>query len=225
MNINTYIPKERLSDYQSKEWYLCTVDLQQKEKYELKGTDLTLFVDVDKGLNHRNMHPNIGVITHTAGDAKFKVGDKLLCKHFTFRDAKRNVRVFHQDYDRTDYFMVHNSNIMFGIADDKLVPREGVLLCEKVYPKDNTLVGLKDILGSRRDVAKVLDVWEGCEDIKRGDYVLLASGGDYLFDWKDEEYIKADVYGNDVLAVIPNEDWEVNEIRRHVKHEHSFKWK
>lgn len=224
MNINIYTPKEHLNSFYGKEWYLCTIDAEQKEKHKVEGTDIELFIDADKGLNNRTKNPNIGTITHVAGNAKFKVGERLLTKHFCFKDSNRRLKIFHQE-DGVDYYRVTNHDIMFGIVNDELVPREGVLLCDKVFPKDTSIVGMKDIIGSRRDMVVVKKVWEGCTHIKEGDLVLIASGGDYLFDWNGEELIKVDTYMNDALAIVPSEDWEISEIRRHVKHEHNFKWK
>lgn len=213
--------KPKSNDYWGKATYLCSVDLEQKKKHSFKGDNgqtFTLFLPMDEVANHRVSHPNYGVIEHVSGDNEFEVGDGLLVRHFSFENEDRTPNIF-MNHEGTDLYKVNNFDVMFGVRNGELLPRKGVLLCEGIEGKfvDTELHLTGELTGKRRDIARVLQVWDGCEDYKVGDIVLLAKGGDYLFEWEGKEYTKVDHYFNDVIAIVPSEDWYTEELRTHSK--------
>jgi len=203
--------------YYSKDIYICTTDLRQKKDITVDGTEVKLEIAVDYNNNHRVSHPNVGTIAVASSNSQFKVGQQIICKHFTFENAERVPNVYYTDKN-VDYFKATNFEVMFGIeSDGQLTPREGILLCEAIEGtfKDDTR-GFKEYTETRRDIAKILKVWEGCEDYKEGEYVLLAKGGDYQFDHNNKSYLKVDTYFNDAIATVDNPEWKINEKRAHV---------
>ena len=137
-----------------------------------------LFLPMEEVANHRIAQANYGIIEYASPNSQFKVGDGLLVRHFTFEneDRKPNITC---NYKNTDLFKVNNIDVMFGVVDGELIPREGVLLCEGIEGKflDTELELYGDFIGKRRDVARVIKVWDGCEEFKVGDIVFLAKGG------------------------------------------------
>lgn len=209
-------------DYYTRDRYIVTVDMEQKKKLSLKGKDgedVDLTIRTDLNSNHRISHPNYATITATSKDCQFKVGTEVICNHFAFEDGDRKSKVLYSK-DGVDYFSLENLDLMFAVIGGKLTPREGVLLCEPVDGKliDTELEVLRDYEGHRRDIAKILDVWDGCKDYVAGEYVILAKGGDYLFDHNGKEYIKVDTYFDDDLAVVESPEWRLTEVREHAKH-------
>lgn len=210
------------SEYYTKDRYLVSVDLEQKKNYAIEGVNgekIDLLIESDYNPNHRVSHPNYAVIRYASENAQFKVGQEIICHHFAFQDKDRKSYPNTKDNDGTDLYSVDNFKVYFGIQDGELVCREGVLLCEPVKGKliKTTLELTSKYDNVRRDIAKVMKVWEGCEDIKSGDYVLLNKGGDYVFTFKDNDYIKCDTYFDDILAVVDSEDWRLSELREHAQ--------
>ena len=215
------ILKSKNNSFWDKSSYLCSVDLEHKKKHYFKGDNgetFMLFLPMEEVANHRIAQANYGIIEYASLNSQFKVGDGLLVRHFTFEneDRKPNITC---NYKNTDLFKVNNIDVMFGVVDGELIPREGVLLCEGIEGKflDTELELYGDFIGKRRDVARVIKVWDGCEEFKVGDIVFLAKGGDYLFEWKGVEYTKVDYYFNDVIAIVPSEEWYSQELRLHAK--------
>jgi hypothetical protein len=215
------IPITNEKDFWTEATYLVTVDLNQKRKKEIateggdkvKLTILTEFIS-----NHRLKHPNYAKIVSTSGKAQFKAGEGLICNHFAFEDVENNSKHIYEK-DRVKYYRVTNFDVMFGVVNGELIPREGVLLCEGVEDKlvNTNLHMTGDYVGKRRDIAKVIKTWEGCTNYEVGDYVLLEKGGDYLFEHNGKEYTKVDTYNADVLAIVDTPEVRIDEIRIHVK--------
>lgn len=205
--------------------YICICDLQQKEQKNVVTPfgDVTLYTPQKYNNNHRTAHPNVGTIVEVFGNTQFKVGQQIICKHSTFENENKTPNSFYEK-DDVLYYKVYNSHVMFGVDGEELIPREGILLCEPIY---DSLIGMSliapDILQDyRRDVTKVIKVWDGCEDYKVGDYLFLEKGGDYLFEFMGKDYIKTDDYFEDVMGVIESPEWRNDEVLKHQK-DHSEK--
>lgn len=219
--IKPLITQRQKDEYYYKDTYLCKVDMDQKRTHKFKGEngeEFKLFIPIERVLNHRLAHPNYGVIATATEGCQFKPGTELIVRHFTFEDEGRRPLIFYTDEQGVDYYKAQNFDVMFGIVDGELVCREGVLLCEGVEGKlvDTELEVLREHEGRRRDIAKVLKVWEGCTEYQVGDYVLLERGADYAFTHEGVEYLKVDHYFNDVLAVVDSPEWRIQETRLHV---------
>lgn len=209
-------PRIRESNqYYGKSYYLCTCDLNQLDKYKIGDQSLTM-LNI-RNNNHRESHPNVGVITHCAGDTQFNVGDSILCHHFTFTGSDRKPKVFYTE-DGVDYYKVTPREVFFKIDGDELIPREGNLLCKAIFDKllNTTLELDASLQGNRRDTVIVEKVWEGCEEFKEGDYIMLQRGGDYQLTYNGESHLKVDVYFKDVMAIVDSPDWRINEVLKHV---------
>jgi len=204
--------------YLSQGKYICTTDLHHKKRHEVNGTGVELEIVTTLNNNHRVSHPNVGTIAFAPKDAQFKIGQQIICKHFTFENAERIPNIVYSN-NGVDYYKATNFEVMFGIEEDgELTPREGILLCEAIEGTfQNEGQPDKQHTELRRDIAKILKVWDGCEDYKAGEYVLLAKGGDYQFTHNGKDYLKVDTYFNDAIATVDNEDWKINEKRVHIK--------
>jgi co-chaperonin GroES (HSP10) len=202
--------------YCAKGFYLCTCD-DYEEKESVKLGDTTIFLNMKINNNHRVAHPQIGTIHSTAGDTCFEAGDKVICVHMAFTNEDKSPKVYIQDGE-TIYSKIANLDIIAKIDGDKLIPRDGILLCETI--KDNllrtTLQLAGDLHGKRRDLLKVTQMGNGVgEDIKIGDLILVEEGADYLFEYKGKEYARVDYYFDDVLGVVDSQDWRVDDLRKH----------
>lgn len=223
---NNKLPKLLITSSQKKDYlyrdaYLCTVDREHRHKHEFKGEDgkdYLLYLPKDKSNDHREKHPNIGTVASATPGAQFPVGTTVLCKHFTFEEQDNTPRIFYEK-DGEIYYRAFNFHVMFAIEGNDLVPREGILLCEPIMDKlyDTTLELSGDNVDYRRDIAKVIKVWEGCTDYEVGDYVLLNKGGDYPFDFNGKEYLKVDTYFNDVIAVVDSKEVRRKEVTKRVR--------
>lgn len=194
-----------------------TCDLDQRRKKKIGDVEITLLPEYVN--DHRHKHPNLGKIEYASEDSQFKVGQEVLCKHFTFESGDHESNEF-VETDGTKYFLVNNFNVMFGIDGDELVPRKGVLLCEPVYGNllRSEIILAGDIEGRRRDIARVLRVGEGVSGINEGDYVMLTIGGDYEFEWKGKTYIKVDTQYGDAYATSDSPDTYDSVLTKHYKH-------
>lgn len=210
------------SDYYERDSYICTVDLEQKNKRNVGGVELTILNHLTN--NHRGTHPNIGEIVESSENSQFKKGQKVLCKHFAFTDQCREPKDFFEDVYGTRFYHINNFDVMFGIDGDKLVPREGVLLCEYIEDKfvETPFYVTGDNEGKRRDVVKVVQTWRDCSEYQTGDYIFVAYGGDYEFEFNGKSYVKVDHYFNDVIAKVPSPEWRDKFIRKHIKHNVSY---
>lgn len=217
--IRPYVHQSRLEDKYSRHEYYLTTDVEQKNTVNLHG--VKIYTGADIASNHRESHPNIGTVVKTSevGDEQFSVGDVVLVDHFKFTDLHRKKEVFHVLEEGVELYRALIGEIFFKIKDDGLECREGVLLCENVIGKfvESSLHLSEELDGKRRDIAKVTQVWEGCEKYKIGDYVLLNKGGDYRFEFNKKEYIKVDTYFDDDLAIVEDEHWIFEDIRKHKK--------
>src|SRR5690606_1245663 len=131
------VTSKQKKEYYTKDAYLCTCDREHRMVHEFEGEGgekFTLFLPKDKSNDHREKHPNIGKIAYAPEGSQFKEGDELLCRHFTFELDDNTARVFYER-DGEEYYKVINQDIMFGIRDGELIPREGVLLCEGIEDK------------------------------------------------------------------------------------------
>lgn len=208
--------------YYFRDTYVCTTDQDQKNKHNFigdNGEELSLFVVSSEVKNHRLAHPNYGVIAEATPNSQFKVGDGLITNHFTFQDEAFKPKVFYSK-DGIDYYKVINLDIIAGVVNNELVLREGVMFCEPIYGDliETTLYAGSEYHGKRRDIAKVVQVWEGCTNYKVGDYILLNKGADYYFDWKGKEYMKVDTYFDDVLGKSANPNMRILQERLHATH-------
>lgn len=221
IKVKPYIHYSRLSDkYHRHEYYLIT-NVDQKNTLEVEGGH-KIYTGADLASNHRDSHANIGEVVQTSsvGDEEFKKGDILLVDHFKFTDVNRKKELFHKTENGLELYRVLSGEIYFKIVNDcQLIPREGILLCENVEGKfvDSKLELSSELNGKRRDIAKIIKVWNGCTKYKEGDYLLLNKGGDYRFTFKDKEYIKVDTYFDDDLAIVKDEEWRFEEVRQHKK--------
>lgn len=220
MNFKPYISPLKQKDKFYCESYVLTCDLSQKDTYKLKGTDIELQMNRKYNPDHRLTHPTIGTIVASSEDSQFKVGDKVMCKHFTFENDRFETKEFYTDEAGVKYFKASRFDIMFGIDGDNLIPRKGILLCEDVTGKfANTSIELSSVFeGKRRDIAKVLKVWEGCTEYKVGDYVMLKFGADYRFEFGGKTYVKVDHLFNDVYAITDSSETYDSVIHKHADH-------
>lgn len=220
------IPRPLVTSGQKKVWqlrhkYVCTVDREHRFRHEFIGEDgetHSLYLPKWLSADHKEAHPNIGTIVETSGDAQFSVGQQVFVRHFTFENHEGEPVNFYEK-DGTKYYMVHNWEVIAAIDGTQLIPREGILLCsairEKLY---DTFLDLPPELDDyRRDVALVEQVWEGCTDYKPGDYVLLAKGGDYPFEFNKREYLKVDTLNNDVIAKVDSPKWRKTEVKKRIR--------
>lgn len=211
------IPRFKQSDkYYEEGYYLCTVDLTQKDVYQ--NGSLAIQMLNRSNNNHRVSHPNVATITHCVGKTEFNVGDTILCHHFTFTGSDRKPKV-HITKNGVDYYKVTHRELFFKIDGDRLIPREGNLVCEAIYDKliDTFLHLSEDLVDNRRDVVKVLTVWDGCEEFKEGDFIMLQKGGDYELSHNGKSFLKVDTYFKDVMAIVGDPNWRISEVRKHVK--------
>lgn len=200
--------------------YVCTVDREHRHSHEFKGDDgkdYKLFLPKYLSNNHREKHPNIGTIVSATRGAQFPIGTRIYVNHFTFEDERGEPNIFFEQ-DGVEYYKVEPRQVMCSIGHHgELIPRKGVVLCEAVVgnPYDTVL----DLAGEpRRDVAKVVKVWDGGEDVvKPGEYILLARGGDYVFDHDNKEYLKVDHYNEDFIAVIEKPNWYKKKVERRIR--------
>lgn len=212
-------PKNKKSHFH-KDVYVMTCDMEHHLRHKIKGTDIELVLNQVGNLDHRQTHPTIGKVISSNEGSQFKVDTEVICNHYTFENHMKESEHFYTDINGDRYFKVSNFNVMFGIIDGELVPREGVLLCEAVDGKfTNTLLEMTtDNEGRRRDIAKVIMIWEGCTEYKVGDYVMLKYGADYPFTFKGKNYIKVDHYFNDIYAISDTAESYDSVIKKHVKH-------
>lgn len=214
--INPLKKKDRLRD----EEYIVTVDMEQKNKVYLGDTGIEITMMREYNPDNRDTHPVIATIVYSSEGSQFKEGDTVWCKHFTFEDHNFNSKHFYEDEHRGRYFKASKFDVMFGIKGDEIVPRTGILICEKVQGKfiDTTIEVEGGYEGARRDIARVVQVWEGGKDYKVGDYVMLKYGADYPINFKGRELLKVDHYFDDVYAITDTSDTYDSVLRKHVDH-------
>ena len=207
--------------WQTRHKYICTVDREHRFKHEFEGDNgetYKLFLPTWLSADHRRAHPNIGTVQYASEGAQFKPGQMLFVRHFTFEDHEGNPLHFHVE-DGVEYYRVHNWEVMAAIDGDKLIPREGILLCSAIREKlyDTFLELPPELDDYRRDIARVEQVWDGCTEYKEGDYVILAKGGDYPFDFNKREYLKVDTYSNDVIAKVDSTEWRLGDVKKRIR--------
>ena len=214
------IPKTDKDIYELSGVYVVTCDLEQKEvrQVETVNGEVTLYTPQKYNNNHRTAHPNIGRVVSVHGNTQFKVGQEILCKHFTFQTEEKVAKPFHEN-DGIMYFKVYNHEVMFGIEEDgELTPREGIILCEPIVGKliDTFLEVSAEFIDYRRDVAKIIKSWD--EEMYPIDkFVLLEKGGDYYFEYNGKQLIKSDHYFDDIMAVMDEPNWRNKEVLTHKK--------
>lgn len=206
--------------YEAKGCYICICDLDQKESKEIEtpNGNVKLYTPQKYNNNHRTAHPNIGTIIQTIGECQFGVGDEIMCTHFTFEKENKTPNHFFEQ-DGIKYYKVYSGDVLFKLSGEDLIPREGIVLSEPIFDKlISTTLELSGSLNDyRRDVVKVIKSWEGCEDYKTGDYLLLEKGGDYHFSYNGKDYVKSDDYFDDIIAVIDSPEWRTKELLLHAK--------
>lgn len=220
MNLKPYISTNRKAHILNDQSYVVVLpDKDHHRKVNLGGV-VDIIIQQIGNFDHRQTHPTIGVIVEASEGAQFKVGTEIMCNHFTFEDHIGVSQHFYEDEDGVRYFHVKKLNVMFGIIEGELVPRDGILLCEPVNGKFiNTSLELQGKNeGKRRDIAKVIKTSKGCEMYKAGDYVMLKMGADYPIKWKGKDYLKVDHYFNDTFGITDLEDTYDSVVRHHVTH-------
>lgn len=220
--IRAHISYNAKGAYYFRDTYFCTVDLDQKKTHKFigdNGKEFVLFIASESIQDHKYAHPNTGEIAFATEGAQFPVGTSILTTHFAFQDETFKSKGIFKESD-VEYFKAVNLDIIAGIVDGELVPREGNLLCKPVLGKlvDTTVETTGKYEGKRRDIALVQKIWEGCTDYKVGDYVLLNKGGDYYFNHAGEEWMKVDTYFDDVFAIVDSPEWRIDEERLHAVH-------
>ena len=201
--------------------YLCECDLEQKEHKQIETVngEVTLYTPQKYNNNHRTAHPNIGKIVAVYGNTQFKVGQEIICKHFTFQTEEKEPKPSFIK-DGVMYFKVYNQDVMYGIEDDgQLTCREGIVLCEPIEDKlINTFLEVSaEYVDYRRDVVKVIKTWKGDKEFKKGDYLFLEKGGDYHFNFNGTDYVKCDHYFDDIMAIMDSPDYKSVEVLTHAK--------
>lgn len=225
MTLITRISKYFLNNFRRnifdiKDCYIMTCDLEQKEWHELGNTGILLKRVNAYNDDNRQTRPTIGTIVYASEGAPLKVGMKAICRHFTFENSDGSRTNFSEDEELGKLFLVDNYNLCFGIDEnDNLINREGVLLCKPIYGKfkDTTVELASDYEGRRRDIAQVVQVWNGCTEFKVGDYVMLKLGGDYEFKHNGETYLRVDAQNNDVYAISDSLDTYDSAMQKHAK--------
>lgn len=206
------------SKFDLKDRYIMTCDLEQREWKELGDTGVVLKIETKYNPDNRDTRPTIGRIVWASEGSQFKVGQRAICRHFTFQDSDGESQHLAVDDSGNKLFEVDNYNIVFGIDErsGELEPREGVLICEPVYGKfaHSSLDLSPDYEGRRRDIARVKKVWEGCTDFKAGQYVMLKLGGDYEFEHNGEKLIRVDIQNEDAYAVVESDEWYDSVMRK-----------
>lgn len=219
-----FINQTKRDDFGKKDFYICTCDLEQHKYTELGNTGVKIEMNHRYNADHRWNHPRIGKIVYASEGAQFKVGQEIYCKHWVFENTEFESQEFYTQDDGTKLFAVDNFMIMFGIGENnEIIPREGVVICNPVFGNffDSEFQLSAELSGRRRDIARVHQVWEGCQSLKIGEHLMLKMGGDYEFEWQGEKYIKVDVEYEDAFAIVEDEYWYDSELRKHVDHNNS----
>lgn len=223
LKFRPFISKFRKESHYTEHIYICTCDRLHRQRHKVAGTDIELIIMNTLSPDHRESHPNIGTVVIASEGAQFKVGDALLCKHFTFEKHDKTSRHFYTDEDGIEYYMVMNSDVMFHRANEsELIPRRGVLLCEPVIGSflASSLELNSANTGKRRDIARVVKTWDGCgeDEFKSGDYVMLKFGADYPIKFNGKDLLRVDVFNQDVYAKVDSPDCYDSVIHQHVDH-------
>lgn len=206
--------------------YLIEPLEHEKEKFEISNTDIVLEIDQRFNNNFREALPSFGVVRKVLGcNPDFKVGDLVSCTHTAFVGTDRIARPFMKDKNGKEIYVVPQKKIKCSLFEKGGIkkPRTNIVICT---PFKGKLINTSDILlvpeteiDNRRDIAKVLKVWEGCDlDInEKTDYLLLDEGGDYIFTWKKIDYIAVDFDMDGALAITDSPNWQNFEAKRHMK--------
>ena len=199
----------------NKDVHILTTDLNQKEE-----SSSGLILLPKRTNDHRGSHPDRGTVVESS---LFDKGTEVITGHFTFEDEYFQSKEIGKDKG-TPLFLSTTEDIYFTVKDGELVPVEGVLLCENVEGKfiDTNLELPEDYEGKRRDVVKVLKVWEGCLELKSGDYIFLGFGGDYRFTFAGKEYIRVDTRRGDAFLRLNSPEWRSEHVRKHLKRDKNY---
>lgn len=219
-------PSESLETFGKDEMYVLTADLEQNESKEIErfdGSKVTLYTPQKYNANYRTALPKIGTIVKTFGtECKFKVGQQVLCTHFTFVNERRQSTAF-TEIDGIKYYRATNMELLAGIEDGKLVPQDEVIICKPIKDKlVKTSLELTDnMIDIRRDVAIIDIVPDKYKDIlKPGEYLFLNEGADYLFDFEGETYMAVELFLDGALMYGPDLDYTPAVLWRH-KNDHN----
>lgn len=211
--------------------YLVTAyNLTEKEEHIFRGDngeDFKLYIPTKTIQDQKLANPNTVIVQACFGNTHFKVGAKLMVEQNVLTDSsvKSNIEknVFYTTEDGTELYRVLNYDVFFEITEDEdLIPREGVLLCEPVvevkYSTTSAIVLPDSAKLPRRDIARVVKVWEGCKDYEEGDYILLNRGADWAFRWGADKksYLKVDTIDNGVIARVDSDSWSITKREKRV---------
>lgn len=195
------------------------VDKEEKEKHIFTGEDginHVLYIPTESINNQISAYPTTAEVVESFGeDPTFKAGDIVIVEQNVMRTPERGFRewnVFYEDEEHGELYRSFGIDTFVRINPDKsLTPRKGILICETTY-RDNystTLdIELPDSAKTkRRDLVRVTTVWDGCDEYKTGDYLLIERSADWRFSLDGKEHIKVDTFFNDVIAVVDSESW------------------
>lgn len=204
--------------------YLCVIDKEQKEKHYFTkddGSTGMLYIDRRYTNNHTERHQNIAKVVDTVGEVDFEIGTELICYHYSFSDHTDELHPIWIDENDEMYFRVLNEDVYFGIVNGEIVPRKGNLLCEPVVDKlyETKLHLAESLVDERRDLVKILKVWEGCTEYKEGDYIVIVDYADYPFTWNGKKYLKVDAARNEVMIVSPTPNIRKGKVLRKMTEE------
>lgn len=203
-------------DFFKKDEYLLTCHKEEHYKRKLKGSDVEIHIATKGMANNLHKFPNRGRVIKTNNkNSWFKEGDEVICKFNTFYTTQgkdKKVITAKTDDDsgkEIDLYLADNTKVIAKIGDNKLIPREGVVICEPIYGNliDSGIDLSGGLQGRRRDVLKVKYVWDGCKEYKEGDYIMVKMGGDYEFYFDGELHLSTDVYRKDLYAKVGDDKW------------------
>lgn len=217
---------KKTGDYRVDGAYLVTVpDINHHEKIVVNGEGGKEFIlykpDAIFSGDMRNKFANQVKVEASFGDTCFIPGDVLRVEHACLVNNSGKYDPFYVGEDGTNYFKVMNYAALFKIENNELVPRDYILLCEPIEDKayETTLDLSADLIFNRRDLVRVVRVWEGCTDYKEGDLILIEKNSDYPLQWNKKDYVKVDTFsGQEVLAIVGSTGWRKKEVHRHAKH-------
>lgn len=205
--------------------YLVDVLETVKEEWEVSGTDIKIDVIQTYNNNFREALPSFAKVVEVYGkNPQFKVGDVLSCNHFSFVDQDRIARPFKKNSDGTDLYKLDEADVYCSLSPEGVILKSnkniiiGLPITDQLI-KTNGIVLTGDLVDYRRDVCKVLKVWEDCDlDIDEDkDYLLLDDGGDYIFTWKKVDYIAVDFNLDGAVAVVDTPEWRDVKLKKHMK--------
>src|SRR5690625_642426 len=221
--LKPFINELMRGDVEEKCQLVVKVDLEQNEEREIqteKGGVVTIYTPQKYNNNFRTAHPKVATIVSIHGENidNFKVGQTIVCNHFSFIDDKRQDKTVGQDSESgDDLYVVSRRKVIAKEENGELEPTVGHLLCKPIKDKvyDTFLEVEEDYI---RDVCKRYKEYKGFEKdtgIKDFEYVILNTFGDYLFEYKGEDYISVNMNLNSFVGVSDKITRRTDKLIRH----------